>query len=169
METKICKQCLKELPIGHFHKEKKGKDGLKASCKECIVANLDKTKLKKRMTNYQAKIKETGNEQYWNRRAKNANYRAFKVYGITERLTGIELKIKYEQNPICYYCASKLHHLESEIEHVISLQDSGKHHINNISFACRICNGLKHTKSDFDFFKHIESIYHNLKVRFNNC
>lgn len=35
METKVCKKCGRELPIGKFHKCKNMKDGYKNICKSC--------------------------------------------------------------------------------------------------------------------------------------
>lgn len=35
MKTKICTKCNKEKPLTEFHKQKFGKLGVKASCKEC--------------------------------------------------------------------------------------------------------------------------------------
>ena len=36
METKYCRQCHKNMPLKHFHKSKKTKDGHQSQCKYCL-------------------------------------------------------------------------------------------------------------------------------------
>ena len=35
MDSKVCSNCKKELTIDNFHKDRKGKFGVKEKCKEC--------------------------------------------------------------------------------------------------------------------------------------
>lgn len=36
METKVCSKCGRELPIDHFWKDARAKDGLNGRCVECV-------------------------------------------------------------------------------------------------------------------------------------
>lgn len=58
---KICNKCLKELPINSFPKQKLGKNGYRASCKDCIKNTYLRTKyglVKKMLANQRAKSKK---------------------------------------------------------------------------------------------------------------
>lgn len=61
METKVCSKCKKELPITHFWKQRKTRDGLRCYCKECSL----KTNKQWRKNNPE-KIKEL-NRNSWRR------------------------------------------------------------------------------------------------------
>lgn len=58
---KICNKCLKELPKSNFALQKLGKDGYRASCKECVKNTYLRTKyglVKKMLSNQRAKSKK---------------------------------------------------------------------------------------------------------------
>lgn len=40
METKVCKKCGRELPVGEFYKMPGYKDGIDSVCKECRKAGM---------------------------------------------------------------------------------------------------------------------------------
>lgn len=47
METKVCKKCGRELPIGKFHKGKNLKDGYKNICKSCKSVEAREWRIRK--------------------------------------------------------------------------------------------------------------------------
>lgn len=50
METKVCKKCGRELPVGEFYKMPASKDGIDSVCKECRKVGMRE--------NYKAKKSE---------------------------------------------------------------------------------------------------------------
>lgn len=75
METKICSKCGRELPVIAFTKDKKKKDGLRSSCKECNRQYYEehKKEICKRNKQYQKEHKEEKgkyNKQYYEQYSK---------------------------------------------------------------------------------------------------
>ncbi len=164
---KICLTCKQELDLHLFHKDKNGKGGLRGSCKDCTSKNKDSVKIKDRMKQRRAFIQQTGNLEYWKKRAETSNYRAKNSYQIQDKILGEDLLEYFNNHSECHYCTQSFKsHLDAKIEHVIPLVKNGKHNMINIVFACDRCNSIKNDKDDIEFFKYVELIYNNLK---NKC
>jgi hypothetical protein len=171
---KICSICQFEKETREFHKDSKGKLGVRSECKKCTSIkdqryrenNTDK--IKNRMTQWRSKNKVA-----------NANSKA--IYnqtpkGIWVKLKGHKANGKYEFNIcenefyewlnnnelVCEYCKLNIQEIE-KIHKLLDLNrtfkrmevdrmDSNKGYmLSNIVLACHICN--RHKK---DFFTHEE-------------
>jgi 5-methylcytosine-specific restriction endonuclease McrA len=86
---------------------------------------------------------------YFNERARYANRRVLRQYGIENKVTGEELMMLYELDHSCTECRIDLKPAEIEFDHITSitsLKNGGEHHISNINIKCRSCNRRKGVK-----------------------
>jgi hypothetical protein len=78
----------------------------------------------------------------------NAANAIAKLFGLTERITGTELKALYKKYGNRCLCCHKKCKLTPD--HVIPFSKGGRNHISNIQPLCRFCNNSKHSKcTDF--------------------
>ena len=83
---KTCSKCGEEKSLSEYHKEKKGKLGVRAECKECAKKRHSTYDTKEKYAKWVEKHKEVGTVVYWNKRASRVNDRYLKRYGIIEKL-----------------------------------------------------------------------------------
>ena len=160
---KTCSKCHEEKPLSGFHKEKKGKLGVRAECKECTKKRHSTYDTKEKYRKWVEKHKKSGTIVYWNRRAGKVNDRYLKRYGIIEKLTGKELYERFSDVSNCCYCGTEITHDNCHIEHINPVSNGGSNTIDNINFSCGRCNVTKNNKTDKEFFEYIKSIYNHLK------
>lgn len=166
MDKYKCSKCGIEKLKSDFHKDSKGKNGIRCECKECVrKRNLtyDKTDNYKKWCN---KNKLEGNVVYWNKRASRANERALAQRLTSQKLCGADLYEKFSQYTTCVYCGTEITHTSCHIEHIIPLAKNGSNTIDNITFSCGKCNFVKNDKTDIEFFKYITRIYNNLRQKY---
>lgn len=162
--TKTCSKCKRELDISMFHKEAKGKDGLRAECKECV--KIKNTK------NYESN-RDKGTLRYWKFRANTINKRLYQRYGISDKLNARELKKLYDDSSgECYYCGKFLLPKECHIEHKVSCKNGGFNKVDNLVVSCPRCNAVKLSKNEseerdeHEFFDYIARIYNRLSSKY---
>lgn len=166
MITKKCSKCNKEKPLSDFHKDKKGKFGVRSDCKDCVSKRHNQYSQEK-YSNWKKKHQKQGTVIYWNYRARKVNERALNIHNVKTKITGEELFNKFNSNAkICYYCGVDITHDKCHIEHKNSMYNGGENHINNIVFSCGKCNLTKNNKSDVEFFNYIKTLYFNLKDKY---
>lgn len=157
---KICSKCIKELSLDLFHKEKNGKFGRRAECKDCVKKRNENYDKKEKYDKWKERHLILGDEVYWNARARKSNERAFTLYNITEKLSGRDLLDKFIQaNNKCFYCGDNINHNSCHIEHRTSLFKKGLHTIDNIEFSCKSCNLIKGEMTEEEFYNVINKIY----------
>src|SRR5690625_7483955 len=79
---KTCSKCNVEKPLSEFHKEKKGKLGVRAECKKCTKKRHSTYDTKEKYRKWVEKHKKSGTIVYWNRRASKVNDRYLERYEI---------------------------------------------------------------------------------------
>lgn len=161
--TKTCNKCNEEKALTEFHKDKKGKLGVRAECKVCTNKRHATYDTTEKYRKWAEKNKQKGNVVYWNMRAWKVNSRYIQRYGISEKLTGEELHIKFASTSECCYCGTPITHDSCHIEHVVPVSVGGSNTISNIDFSCGKCNTTKGGKTDKEFFEYIKSIYNHMK------
>jgi len=161
---KTCSKCKRELDVSMFHRERKGKDGLRAECKDCVR--------KKCQDNY-VHHRENGTLRYWNFRASTINGHAIERYGITEKVTALELFNLFNNSKgECCYCGEQLTPKSCHVDHKISLSSGGTNNVDNLVISCPRCNLIKSSKSEkqeideHEFFLYISKIYNRLKPKY---
>ena len=159
---KTCTKCNKEKPLSEFHREKNGKYGVRAECKECANQRHSAYDSKEKYRIWAMKHGAEGTVVYWNRRASKVNDRIVKRYGIVEKLNGVELYDKFSSVSACCYCGVSITHNNCHIEHIIPVSVGGENAISNIAFSCGKCNVTKGAKSDKEFFEYIRTVYEHL-------
>lgn len=160
---KTCSKCNKEKQLSEFHKEKKGKLGVRAECKECAKKRHSTYDTKEKYRSWVKRNAEKGTVVYWNKRASRVNARYLKRYGVVEKITGQELYDKFSNVESCCYCGTEITHNTCHVEHVNPLSNGGSNTIENVNFSCGRCNVTKNNKTDKEFFKYVESVYNHLK------
>ena len=86
MDTKKCSSCFVLKPVQDFHKDKKGKFGVRADCKICRNSEFEKSKRRnwynenkqerqKKIKEYSSSYKERRKELHRERQSKDINYR----------------------------------------------------------------------------------------------
>jgi len=166
MITKICSKCGLELSITEFHKDSKGKYGVRKECKQCTSIRHKKYSRDKYKI-WQARHEIEGAIIYWKRRASKMNDKIFKRYGIEEKICGEDLHNKFSSINFCFYCGEIIKHNNCNIEHIIPLSIGGANNINNVVFSCGRCNRTKGNKTDIEFFQYIKKIYLKLKEKYD--
>lgn len=161
--NKICSKCGEEKPLSEFHKEKKGKYGVRAECKECTKKRHSTYDTKEKYRKWVENHKSKGTVVYWNRRASKVNDRCLNKYGSLEKITGKELYEKFSNVSNCCYCGTEITHDTCHIEHIIPVSIGGSNTIDNINFSCGRCNVTKNDKTDKEFFEYIKTVYNHLK------
>lgn len=164
--SKVCSKCNKEKDLSEFHKEKKGKFGVRAECKGCTKRRHRTYDSKEKYQKWVQNNKEKGNVVYWNMRAWKVNDRYKRRYGITEKLSGQDLHDKFSKVTSCCYCGTSIAHDDCHIEHIVPAFKGGPNTIDNIDFSCGKCNTTKGTRTDKEFFDYIKSIYNHLKHKY---
>jgi len=162
MEKKVCTKCNKEKSLTEYYKDKSGKDGLRANCKEC--ENARHKKWREENPDYNKKWKKENPEKVraydkkWKKenpekvrainRLKNSKRRAQKLNTQVEVITDELLKEYWSQEGIdpqrCFYCEDRPY---EHLEHCIPLSRGGTHTKDNLVPACASCNLSKGTKT----------------------
>lgn len=154
-KTKICSKCNKELPttLKYFHKEKKGKYGLRSICKECrkkeYIDNIEDRKKyrKKQYEKNRSKYIEEAikwrkenkirvNERRKERRKKNPHlrikstmskniWRSLKKMGTSKRGYTWERIVDYTVKDL-------MNHLEEQFQEGMTWDNYGEWHIDHI-------------------------------------
>lgn len=142
MIKQICSKCKEELPLTSFHKEKKGKNGVRKECKQCVRSRNKTYDNKEKYRVWFERNAITGTVVYWNTRASKPNERT-KHMGIGV-VTGKELKSLFESsNNLCAYCGDAIDHTTCEVEHINPISRGGSNTVENITFSCKVCNSFK--------------------------
>tara|TARA_R110000787_G_scaffold45145_2_gene110125 strand:+ start:141 stop:704 length:564 start_codon:yes stop_codon:yes gene_type:complete len=165
---KTCTKCGESKPLEDFYKAKLGKDGVEASCKDCVSVckaayyAANKEKLKARSASYEAANKDRHNatNARWYAVNKNrkyltnaawakANPEKTKLWEMRRRArkadNGENLVTQGEIAAIiaqpCMACDSPA---PSTLEHLIPVNRGGAHTIGNLAPLCQSCNSSKH-------------------------
>lgn len=178
METKICKKCSGEKPVGDFYSSSVNKDGLRSYCKTCVnKANNDREskyrdkrkeyrdteKYKKIKQNYYKVNKEKilSENAAWRQTYKGrlmSYKRAAKARKIEWLLTDEEFKSFWGKE--CYYCGESIETIG------IDRMDNNKPYvIDNCCSCCTSCNVMKMTLNKDEFLKKIKQILTNLNKK----
>jgi hypothetical protein len=167
MENKICKICNINKPISEYHKQVKGKFGVKTICKDCrkiekqTYSQLPHVKQKAK-DNYQknkSKIRERLKIYYWSFISQYHSYiKTSKKRNIEFLLSKDECQIFY--NTTCFYCGDKYKGLG--IDRIDSFKG---YEIGNVRACCKFCNFMKHTSTEKEFYERIVKIYKKLKLK----
>jgi hypothetical protein len=146
METKKCTKCNKVKTIDKFRlrRDKRG-DKLYISyrneCKEC-------------QKYYQKNIAPNA---FWSKLKFNLkrHYGGF-IY------TPLELKESIGYPEICYLCGMKITNIkDAELDHIKPLSKGGKTELNNLMWAHKTCNRMKHDLMLDEMIKLMEAIINN--------
>jgi hypothetical protein len=166
-KTKICNTCGLEKNITEFHKMKRGKDGVRTTCKECRkIEKKEYTsqdyvieKQKKYYQEHKETIRKRLNKHYWTLNAQYHEYKKrAKKRNLEFELTENDCKNFY--NTKCYYCNDDIKgmgidRLDSNIGYVL----------NNLVPCCSKCNYMKHVMNKYEFIKHMKKILNNLNIK----
>jgi 5-methylcytosine-specific restriction endonuclease McrA len=157
---KTCSKCNVSLPETSFYKDKKGKKGLRKSCKQC---DISRSLAHKKVTH------ALGGLGYWRYRVNMTNASCRKNYNIQDKLKAEDvLSLYISQKDICYYCESECSHVNLQIEHKDPLAKGGLNNISNIVLSCSKCNMLKvrpkhspdkRNLNEEEFFSYIEKLH----------
>ena len=157
---KKCTRCGESKPLDQFHKNKRGRGGLRAQCKTCRAAYNCKWH-----ADNSERVRETSRKWYavnadrvldygrkWRKENPEAaqlikrRHRALRLDNGVFEITPKELK-RLLAEP-CYLCGVAP---STDFEHIIPESKGGRWSIGNILGACGPCNGSKHDKFLFEF------------------
>lgn len=180
IQTKVCTKCGEELPATTewFHKQKNGKFGLSAECKNCKKKYQEENKekfkeyQKKWYENNKEKIRKEATRRYWmdveksreleKQRYKNNpdpyKWKSIKrktlKKGLPATLTSEQWEdIKEKFNNQCAYCGEQL---PLEQEHFIPVSKGGDYTKTNIIPACKSCNSSKRDRKPVEWYQEQE-------------
>jgi hypothetical protein len=177
---KTCKTCnvAKEASLEFFHKHVGRKDGLQASCKQCVKiaykvyyrVDIEKAlarSKKWRLQNPEKKValnkkwrlenleKKAAHNKKWRLEnpdkvlAFNRNYRARKNQAEGSHTAEDVADIISKQNELCFWCNTKLEQIH--IDHIIPLIKGGRNDASNLVASCPSCNCSKGAKLPEEF------------------
>lgn len=166
MLTKQCTTCHIEKSTTEFSKSKRGKFGVRSTCKCCEkqYQQNNQEQIAERMKQYQQANKEQiaeYNKQYRQTpkgkavdKAKSHNRRAAKLNNGGKHTAKEILALFKLQSGKCPYCKTKLSKSGSNkyhVDHVMPLSKGGTNDISNIQLLCPKCNMSKSDKLPEEF------------------
>jgi len=141
MESRVCPRCKQDLPINHFGKNKRNKNGLQTYCKPCTSKNSSEShkRNKERYNTYQRKWRSENPEAH----AMAAKYSKVKIkYGLSR-----EEYDKLMEQTHCQICEADLQERKAHLDHC---HTTGK--IRGV--LCGACNiGLGHFRDNPEFLR----------------
>ncbi len=182
--TKICKKCKEEKELSKYYKNKEGKNGYLARCKECVRAaekvislrkkvipkekicghckvkkSIDKFhKLASRIDGYHPNCKECKNKHRYSPVSK------YTVYKNDAARRGFEFEISFEEFKL--YWKKKCEYCNSEIETIglDRVDNNAGYKIENIKSCCKVCNYMKREHSFDEWTEHMIKILSYNKI-----
>jgi 5-methylcytosine-specific restriction endonuclease McrA len=150
MQYKKCTRCHNDLPLTDYHKDRKGKWGLRSWCKKCESKRCKHSTIADKRKAH----RENKTVVYYNGRAGKLKQRA------PGNVTGEDLmELMSVCGHKCVYCGSE----ESlQFDHVISVESGGTSDLCNISVLCADCNRMKGRRNHRDFIALLVKIISNL-------
>jgi ferredoxin len=136
-KLKTCKKCANELPVSNFNRQKGGKDGLYAQCRQCVAA---------RSVIFRSTLH--GFLQYLLRASRGTARRKFALGRLEFECNDLSAAVLKEmwnrQNGCCYYSGIKMAHSPgSNWQCSLERLDESKGYTkNNVAFCCLEFNGL---------------------------
>ena len=151
--TKTCSTCKEPLPKENFCKNKRTFDGLNFVCFGC-----------QRKHNNKYRVSEKGRVAQYNsvRRYVNTAKGLFIVYRNSSKRRKLEFSLTKEyfqsifNKTVCIYCNDKIPTVSLD-----RIDNSRGYVRDNIAPCCGICNFMKQSLSQTDFFTHIKKIHEN--------
>jgi 5-methylcytosine-specific restriction endonuclease McrA len=144
--TRTCRTCGETKPLDYRHYKQMRTGGFRWSCKNCLAA-------KTREYHRQNPKKAQERVKRYNERkaAAGGSYTAADIKAIRTRL-----------GDRCGYCGDPLHD-SGEVEHMLPVSRGGTSNPDNLTLACRTCNGDKGTKTVENFIAYLRK--HGRPVR----
>lgn len=99
-------------------------------------------------------------------RRSQARARHYKKKTTKEELTAIvkwESEWKSKSLCLCTFCLKEIPVKQADVEHFYCLSGGGEHRLNNLTIACKECNGRKYVKDPFEFIR--EVVYEGFEPR----
>lgn len=151
-----CKECLtckKLLNKNEFSPSKRGRLGVAAYCKRCIIVRKPKDSETKRKVAETTKAYRIRHLLRWRAMHRIHQFNRRSLIKATEdgTVTDKFLEELY-QKEYCYWCNNFIENENRTIEHIEELTSGGKHSAENLTMACLSCNsarkGRKNGKSN---------------------
>lgn len=163
-ETKVCRDCKKNLPLDAFYKNAYGTQGRSAYCKNCQAMrskiNYEKNKAEISRRAHQRYMANRPEQQakrraYYRKHPEDAKARWRKRRATKHNAGGnhtsndIEILRKGQGN-ICWWCGKPLGE-KVHIDHRVALSLGGSDNAENLCITCPECNLRKHNKMPWEW------------------
>lgn len=144
-----CLDCSNFFPVNYFNISKRGSYGRASYCKLCQKIRCYPSKLKngEAVKRYRAKGFYRANHRL------REFIRRQKIKVTSDGSVTKEFIINLLDAETCSYCKKPTTFKERTIDHVVALNDGGKHVASNLVMACTNCNSKKRDLSVEDFCK----------------
>ena len=145
--SKECYICRTMKPKSDFSPTSRGRLGVSAYCKVCVLTRVDKTEESRRKAAERTKVYRERNKHRWRAMHRIHQFNRRSKIKATEdgTVTDEFLKFIYSKTE-CYWCKLFTEEDKRTLEHIVELNDGGKHSAENITMACLSCNSARKGK-----------------------